>query len=401
MNATLSLSTKMAHILLEAVSDLLALGHRTALALLGIILGCASILAILNIGNEAKTQALSAFENMGTNTLIASFPGGLEEKKLLLSNVHVDEVNKKLPAFDLITAISIHSTQIKYSDKVVGTSLIGVSSSILPMLNISMREGRFIKSIDGYNTYAVIGSTLAHELSPPQDPIHVGRKIKIGAYQLIIIGIINDHADNPLFPFQVNKSVFISMDSMKRFQNPVEISTVAARTIVKSVTEKSANDLQQLLLETSGRKNIYMQIPQQLLDSLENQSKTFSYLLLGLGSLSLLIGGGGVMNVMLMSVTQRRKEIGLRMALGATPEDILGLFLLEATCLSSIGTVAGLLLGATFTWAFCKSVGWEFNLAIETLSLAAGSSLMTGIAFGILPAITASRLSPAKALRDE
>ncbi|MCL6483471.1 MAG: FtsX-like permease family protein, partial [Janthinobacterium lividum] len=127
---------------------------------------------------------------------------------------------------------------------------------------------------------------------------------------------------------------------------------------------------------------------------------TFSYLLAGLGGISLLVGGVGVMNVMLMNVSERRREIGVRMALGARPRDIRNLFLLETATLSVAGALLGALLGLIVSYSFTRISGWKFTLVPESLLLGCGSSLLIGLFFGLYPAISAARLQPVQALRD-
>lgn len=137
-----------------------------------------------------------------------------------------------------------------------------------------------------------------------------------------------------------------------------------------------------------------------MIDGLERQSRTFSYLLAGLGAISLLVGGVGVMNVMLMSVSERRREIGVRLALGATRHDIRLLFLAEAGLLAIVGAALGAVSGVGVAYAFTRFSSWAFVLAPASLPLGMGTSLLTGLFFGWYPAVAASRLEPVQALRD-
>ncbi len=147
--------------------------------------------------------------------------------------------------------------------------------------------------------------------------------------------------------------------------------------------------------------DIAVQIPQQLLEGMAQQSRMFSWLLAGLGGISLLVGGVGVMNVMVMNVSERRREIGVRMALGARPRDIAGLFLLEAVVLSACGALIGAVCGVAAAWLFVFFSDWStFSLSILSLPLGIGSSLAIGLFFGLNPAMTAARLEPVQALRD-
>ncbi len=144
-----------------------------------------------------------------------------------------------------------------------------------------------------------------------------------------------------------------------------------------------------------------VQVSQQVLDGLKRQTRTFTYLLAGLGIISLLGGGVGVMNVMLMSVAERRREIGVRMALGARQRDIRNLFLIEAVTLTAAGALSGAVLGVAAAYLYARFSGWTFSLAYAALPLGMGSTLLVGLFFGLYPAVSAARLQPVEALRDE
>ena len=141
--------------------------------------------------------------------------------------------------------------------------------------------------------------------------------------------------------------------------------------------------------------------PRLLLEGMAKQSRLFSWLLAGLGSIALLVGGIGVMNVMVMNVAERRREIGVRMALGARPRDIARLFLLEAVVLAATGALAGAAVGLIMAWAFVHYSGWsDFSFSAAALPLGIGSAIATGLFFGLSPAMAAARLTPVQALRD-
>lgn len=175
---------------------------------------------------------------------------------------------------------------------------------------------------------------------------------------------------------------------------------VVGKVLATAELPTTARALRNYLSRWANGREVEVQIPQHLLDGLKRQASTFSYLLAGLGGISLLVGGVGVMNVMLMNVSERRREIGVRMALGARPRDICNLFLLEAGTLSIIGAVLGGILGLVVAYVFTHVSGWQFSFAPESLLLGCGSSLLIGLFFGLYPAISAARLQPVQALRN-
>ncbi|HHA0036899.1 TPA: ABC transporter permease [Yersinia enterocolitica] len=175
-----------------------------------------------------------------------------------------------------------------------------------------------------------------------------------------------------------------------------------ARTRGGDDQQHIASELQQYLAALLSDRDIATHIPQQLLAGMAQQSRMFAGLLAGLGGISLLVGGVGVMNVMLMNVSQRKREIGVRMSLGARASDIANLFLFESITLTLAGAAIGALCGTSAAWLFVYFSGWAaFSLSPLSLPLGIVSSVLTGLFFGIYPALTASRLQPAKALRDE
>ncbi|MBQ1657545.1 MAG: FtsX-like permease family protein, partial [Rhodocyclaceae bacterium] len=165
--------------------------------------------------------------------------------------------------------------------------------------------------------------------------------------------------------------------------------------------EQTAAHLRDALQEILPDHQVSVRIPRQLLDGLAQQTRLFSWLLTALGGIALIIGGIGVMNVMVMSVTVRRREIGVRMALGARGRDIGTLFLLEAIALASAGAVIGAVAGVALSWFFVKYAGWAvFSLSALAFPLGIGSAVLVGLFFGISPALAAARLTPVQALRD-
>ena len=199
-------------------------------------------------------------------------------------------------------------------------------------------------------------------------------------------------------PIIIDESVITPIEGMRRLQKNSEIGIL----IGKSTADISnvANTLKEYLINLLNGRKVEIQIPQYLIDGLKSQTMMFSYLLAGLGSISLLLGGIGVMNVMLMNISERRKEIGIRMALGARPQDIRTLFLLEAINISTIGAVLGAFLGFIIAYTFAQIVEWQFYLDTKSFILGCGSSLLIGLFFGLYPAISAAKLQPIQLLRD-
>jgi putative ABC transport system permease protein len=389
--------------LIESLDSLRLLGRRSWLAMLGIAVGCAAIVALLNIGQNAANEAMTAFKGMGAESIVASFPFSPLNSRTLPPTLDTRSLLKRLPAIAQVAPTTFHSGQVRYAGRTVDAVVLGTTGGLAETLDLKLAQGRFISDFDQQATYIVAGAKVAHELGigGPGRSLIAGMQLQIEGYLFEVIGIARPQAPNPLIPIQVDEALFIPIESMRRLQPSPQISSVIAKVHGGGVITESAQDLRAYLEGVLKGHDVEVLVPQQLIDSLTHQSNTFSYLLAGLGGISLLVGGAGVMNVMLMNVSERRREIGVRMALGARARDIRMLFLLEAACLSVTGSLVGATVGLLSAFLFVWFSGWRFTLAIESLPLGVGSSLLIGLFFGLYPAVTASRLQPVQALRDD
>ena len=389
--------------LIESLDSLRLLGRRSWLAMLGIAVGCAAIVALLNIGQNAANEAMTAFKGMGAESIVASFPFSPLNSRTLPPTLDTRSLLKRLPAIAQVAPTTFHSGQVRYAGRTVDAVVLGTTGGLAETLDLKLAQGRFISDFDQQATYIVAGAKVAHELGigGPGRSLIAGMQLQIEGYLFEVIGIARPQAPNPLIPIQVDEALFIPIESMRRLQPSPQISSVIAKVHDGGVITESAQDLRAYLEGVLKGHDVEVLVPQQLIDSLTHQSNTFSYLLAGLGGISLLVGGAGVMNVMLMNVSERRREIGVRMALGARARDIRMLFLLEAACLSVTGSLVGAAVGLLSAFLFVWFSGWRFTLAIESLPLGVGSSLLIGLFFGLYPAVTASRMQPVQALRDD
>ncbi len=386
-----------AQALRESLDSLRLLGRRSLLALLGIAVGCASVIALLNIGYNAANEAISTFKSMGSNILVAhfSFIPGVNDKPAP-STLDIQALTRTLPTIAHAAPITLHSTRVRFRGQGIDTNITGTSSDLAEVLDLQIERGRFLSDYDRQTTYTVIGANIAK-----QSKIQVGSQLQIGDYLFEVIGILAVQGANPLLPVPVDDSVILPIEGMRRLRPAPEIGSIIAKTHDTTTLNSDAILLRNYLISLSKGRNVEVQIPQQLLDGLTRQTKTFSYLLAGLGGISLLVGGVGVMNVMLMNVSERRREIGVRMALGARPIDIGVLFMLEAATLAIAGAIVGSLLGVTTGYLFVKFSGWVFTLSPFSVPLGIASSLVIGLFFGINPALAAAKLQPIEALRDD
>ncbi|MEX5592821.1 ABC transporter permease [Pseudomonas orientalis] len=398
---SLRVEQSLSQLLHEAFISLRTLGKRSVLALLGIVIGSSSVVALINIGHNAAVDAAMIFKDMGTDTLVVQFPPKGSANVPMRTRLDLGAVRLAVPGIAHIGALSLFSGPIVFHGRTANANFVGSTPDVQAAMRLAVREGRFLSAFDANQTYAVIGDQVAQALGAPGEPLKTGERVRINDYLFLIIGILQNQPRAMLMPVQANESLFIPAEGMRRiFANP-QINNLIIRARPGQDMERVARDAAAALQPQLTEHNVDITVPQQMIDGMTRQSRTFAYLLLALGAISLVGGGVGVMNVMLMNVSERRREIGIRMALGARQRDIRNLFLLEAVTLTAVGALCGAVLGMTAAWFYAWLSGWVFSLAVAALPLGVGSTLLVGLFFGIYPAVSASRLQPVEALRDE
>ncbi|KAA0947751.1 MULTISPECIES: ABC transporter permease [unclassified Pseudomonas] len=398
---SLRVEQSLSQLLHEALVSLRTLGKRSILALLGIVIGSSSVVALINIGHNAAEDAAMIFKDMGTDTLVAQFPPKGSSSVSMPPSLDLEAVRKAVPEIAHIGAISSFSGPVVFQGRTANAGLIGSTPDLKDAMRLSLREGRFLSKFDAGETYAVIGDQTAQALSVPGDPLQLGDHERINDYLFLIVGILHNQPRSMLIPVQANESLFIPAQGMRRIYSAPQVSNVVIRATPGQDMERIAANAAAALRTQLTDHDVDIQVPQQIIDGMTRQSRTFAYLLLALGAISLVGGGVGVMNVMLMNVSERRREIGIRMALGARQRDIRNLFLLEAVTLTAVGALCGAVVGMTAAYLYAWLSGWQFSLAVAALPLGVGITLLVGLFFGIYPAVSASRLQPVEALRDE
>ncbi|MGA9701219.1 ABC transporter permease [Pseudomonas sp.] len=398
---TLRVEQSLSQLLHEAFVSLRTLGKRSILALLGIVIGSSSVVALINIGHNAAVDAAMIFKDMGTDTLVAQFPPKGNANTPMRAQLDLQAVRRAVPGIAHIGALTLFSGPVLFHGRSANANFVGSTPDIQAAMRLVMQSGRFLSSFDASQTYAVVGDQLAQALGAPGDPLQLGDRVRINDYLFLVVGILKAQPRAMLMPVQANDSLFIPAEGMRRIYATPQIGNVIIRAAPGQDMEGIAKEAAAALQPQLTDHDVDIQVPQQMINGMTRQSRTFAYLLLALGAISLVGGGVGVMNVMLMNVSERRREIGIRMALGARQRDIRNLFLLEAVTLTAVGAVCGAVLGMSAAWLYAWLSGWGFSLAVAALPLGVGSTLLVGLFFGIYPAVSASRLQPVEALRDE
>jgi putative ABC transport system permease protein len=389
---------RVAELVSEAFANLYAQRQRSVLALLGILIGTASIVAMLTIGHMAQLETLKAFRHLGVDMLqIHAMPAGAGLG--VLDRRAIERLPFSDPAVLAATPLAVDRTTVSAGIASADMGLTAVTSTLPNLVVLALPSGRFIAPVDDGNLVAVIGSKAAQALSTPGAPIRPGSQLRIKGYAFTVIGMIAPLPYTALDPADFNDAVLIPLGGARRVMSPSDPGTALLRlrpgANVKAASERVSKAL------ASPTATLQVISARDLIREMNAQKAIHSQLLTAVGAISLLVGGIGVMNVMLMGVMERRREIGLRAAIGATPADLRLMFLAEAVTLALAGGLAGLVLGLVAAAIAAKASGWTFSVALYVLPLGPAVAAGVGIAFGLYPAIKASRLSPIDALRAE
>ncbi|HCT08059.1 MAG TPA: ABC transporter permease, partial [Pseudomonas sp.] len=320
---SLRVEQSLSQLLHEAFISLRTLGKRSILALLGIVIGSSSVVALINIGHNAAVDAAMIFKDMGTDTLVAQFPPKGNSPATMRASLDLEAVRQAVPGIAHIGALTLFSGPMVFHGRTANANFVGTTPDIKDAMRIVVREGRFLSAFDANETYGVIGDQLAQVLGVPGDPVKLGDRVRINDYLFLVIGILHSQPRAILMPVQANESLFIPAEGMRRIYASPQIGNVIIRATPGQDMERIARDASAALQRQLTDHTVDIQVPQQMIDGMTRQSRTFAYLLLALGAISLVGGGVGVMNVMLMNVSERRREIGIRMATGARQRDIL------------------------------------------------------------------------------
>jgi len=378
-----------------AWKSILANKLRTVLTMLGIVIGVASVITLVAIGNGTKQQVEEQMSSLGTNLLSISISG-----RGAVSSLTVEEA-EELAGLDGVQAVSpivSGNVQAKYKAENVNVTVEGITPAYETVRDVHIQSGRFITAIDVEyrQKVALIGTGTAEDLFGTSHP--VGESISLNGSRYKIVGLLEEQGSS-LGGSNDNK-VIIPISSGSRL-----LQTKGVRSIYVQADHDANMDLVELALETElnkkfrGAENSYNLFNQaDLVETITAVSTTLSNTLTGIAGISLLVGGIGIMNIMLVSVTERTREIGIRKSIGAKRRDILLQFLLEALVISGLSGVVGV--GASYAAAYLLTQsGTTAIMTWDTIVLSFAFSFAIGITFGIFPANKASRLKPVDALR--
>jgi len=403
----------------SAFKALAANALRSVLTMLGIIIGVAAVITMVAVGNGATQRVQDQMKGLGSNIMLV-LPGGVSQAGVRLGAQTRQRLTEEdaqasaaeIPQVQVAAPTSRSSGQLVYGNVNWGTSIFGITNDYLEARDWPLKSGRGFDAgeLAGSAKVALLGATVARELFGDVDP--VDQMVRVRGIPMTVIGLLEskgqnsmgqDQDDAIMVPISTLRNRIWGGDASSRLKSISSISVKVRDGENMKVVEESIKDLlrQRFKVAAGGDDPFTVRNLTEILQAQEESSRVMTMLLAAVAGISLVIGGIGIMNIMLVSVTERTREIGLRMAVGARGRDILAQFLIEAITLSLIGGAIGVALGALSTIAIGRFADWQVSLSLGSILLAVGFSGFVGVFFGFYPARRASRLLPIQALRYE
>ncbi len=383
---------------------------RSILTALGIIIGVGAVIAVVSIGNGAKTQIEAQIAGLGQN-IITVFPGsftsggsrGGSGSMSTLTPDDADAIRREIPGVVAVSSSIRDRQQVIANGLNWNTTINGESPDIVSVRSWEMQSGAFFTDADVRSTakVAVIGKTAVDQLFPGEDP--VGQTLRIRNLPFKIVGVLKPKGFNFFGSDQDDVVMIPYTSAMRRVTKRTNLSSIYIQSVTPEMMSTIQDEVTALLQQRrAGREpDFTVRNQQELAETATKQSETMTLLLSIIAGVSLLVGGIGIMNIMLVSVTERTREIGIRLAIGAHDSDIRLQFLIEAISLSLIGGILGILSGIGLSQLVAARFSMPVEISILSIVLAFGFSALVGILFGFYPAYKASQLDPIDALRFE
>ncbi len=383
---------------------------RSLLTALGIIIGVAAVIAMISIGNGAKAQVEARVASLGRN-VVTVFPGSVSTGGARggwgsASTLTVEDADA---IFREVSGVVAVSPEVRDRNQVLANGLnwntlvLGESPDYLGIRAWGLSDGAMFSEADIRNAakVCVIGATVAKQLFPDIDP--VGQNLRIRNIPLRILGVLQPKGFNFFGQDQDDTVIVPHSTHMRRLNRRTTVNSILIEAVAPEQMARVQDDVTALLQQRRGGREPDFTVRNQLelAETATATTKAMTGLLGAIAGVSLLVGGIGIMNIMLVSVTERTREIGIRLAIGAHDRDIRLQFLIEAMVLSLLGGITGVLLGVGISQLLSQINGWPVVVSTNAIALAVGFSAFVGVAFGFYPAHKAAQLDPIEALRFE
>jgi putative ABC transport system permease protein len=401
--------------MIESITMLRLNKMRTGLAMLGIIIGIASVIALMSIGQSSQKAIQSRIQSLGSNLLTIS-PGSARSgmvrgasnvTTLTLKDAQAISSSDQITTIKYVSAEYSGRSQIVTGENNTNTSVVGVEPTYTEVHNLGLASGNFIseQQVTSMAKVAVLGPTVVEDLFGDASFDAVGQVIRIGGQNFTVIGITEVKGGSGME--SSDSRVYVPLTTaQKQLFGANSLTSIAVEANSAEVMDQAVNEIGYLLMARhkitdTSKADFRIQNQEDLLTTVTSVSGTLTSLLSGVAAISLLVGGIGIMNIMLVTVTERTREIGLRKALGAKKKTIIMQFLTESVILTFAGGIVGILVGILIAYIYSRVNSAIFVVSISSVALAFFVSVAIGVLFGWYPARRASNLQPIEALRYE
>ncbi|MDR1371721.1 MAG: ABC transporter permease [Dysgonamonadaceae bacterium] len=393
---------------------------RSFLTMLGIIFGVASVISMLSIGEGAKREAIAKYQDLGVNNII------VRDKNL--SDEELEEVRSKfsqglstkdaqaifeiVPNIECISSQTEINAEVKYTDKSVKSTVVGVTPDFFNMTNYHLKSGEWLN--ETHNTHrkkvCLLGAGVASTLFRQEDP--AGKMVKIEDQWLEVVGVLNSKAlftetVGELAARDLNNDVYMPFGTfVSRFGAEKPLQSEVSQITIKINDSGRIIEISNLIREILKRRHFNnddysIVIPYELLKQEEKERQIYNFLLGAIAAISLIVGGIGIMNIMLATVMERTREIGIRRAIGARKKDIMRQFVSEAVAISITGGIIGVVFGVVLSFVVSLFTDVKTSIQFYSIFIAFAFSVLVGVSFGYLPAKNAANLKPVDSIRYE
>jgi putative ABC transport system permease protein len=404
---------KQGTLLRVASASILKNKMRTLLTMLGIVIGVGAVIVMVAIGNGAQEQIKSQIGGLGTNLIIvmpgSGTPGGVNQGAGSFNKLTVDDAVKIKQNATLVSAVSpvvSTKTQVIAGGTNWRTSINGVSTDYTTIRTWNTAAGDFFTDADVQTSrkVAVLGATVVKNLfGDGADP--VGAQIQIGHVPFTVVGVMEAKGQNAVGQDQDDVVLVPYSTAQTRLSGNVRIGQILASSLTAEQMQAAQDEIAGIMRDAhhldGADDDFTVRNQTEIANAMSGTTRVMSALLAAIASISLLVGGIGIMNIMLVSVTERTREIGIRMAIGARGSDVLTQFLVESIVMSVLGGVIGLAAGFGGAALLAHFTGWATSTPLSAVAVAVGFSAAVGVFFGYYPARKAAGLNPIQALRYE
>ncbi len=386
---------------------------RTALSVLGVVLGVAAVIAMMSVSEGAARDALAQVDALGLDNIVAQSVGGLNARGTMRRSLAAEDADRALALIpSAVAAAPVVSRYVRVGrgDQVNPTQVLAAPPQFQQLLRLKAERGRLLAETDQDTSarVCVIGALLAQQLFGYRDPI--GESIRIADDHYRVIGVLREQGGDPqagttMAWHNVNRAVFAPLPSITGRtitvvpNQPVDEVWIQVRDAARTI--ELGEILKTMLLQTREAEEFHVVVPRELLAQRYRTQRTFSVVVGSVAALALLVGGIGIMNIMLTSVVERTREIGVRRTAGAKKRDVTMQFLIETLLMTVGGGIAGIVIGAIVSLGISAYAGWSTYVSITAVLLAFVVSFLVGLVFGLYPAMKAAALQPVDAMRYE